>query len=113
MPDDPDRRGFPTVPTSPIGGGVGLVVAAPVVRLVMGPTDQQTVTTPTDPIDIGSADRLRVGAPWQKVDVVAALVKDAWSTTRNVVLGAAWIRRPGEGQLQALSAVCPHLGCAI
>jgi len=113
MADDPDRRGFLKVATCAIGGGVGLVVAVPLVKLVLGPTGEQTVTTPTDPIDIGAADRLRVGAPWQKVDVVAPVVKDAWSTAHDVVLGGAWVRRQSESQLQALSAVCPHLGCAI
>jgi menaquinol-cytochrome c reductase iron-sulfur subunit len=110
MADDPDRR---KILTCAIGGGLGLVIAVPAARLVMGPTDLTTVTTPTDPIDIGSADRVKVGAAWQKVDVVAPIVKDAWASARDVVLGAAWVRRPADNQIQALSAVCPHLGCAV
>lgn len=113
MADDPDRRGFLKVATCAIGGGVGLVAVAPVVRLVLGPSDLTTVTAPTDPIDVGSADRLRVGPEWRKIDVVAPVVKDAWASARDVVLGAAYVRRPSEGQIQALSAVCPHLGCAV
>lgn len=109
MADDPDRR---KILTCAVGGGLGLVIAIPAVRLVLGPTGEQTVTTPTDPIDIGAADRLKVGGPWQKLDVVAPLVKDGWTTARDVVLGAAYVRRT-ESQVQALSAVCPHLGCAI
>jgi len=113
MADDPDRRGFLKIATCAIGGGVGLVAVAPVVRLAVGPAGETTVTTPTDPIDVGSADRLRVGPDWRKVDVVAPVVKDAWTSARDVVLGAAWIRRPADHQVQALSAVCPHLGCAV
>lgn len=89
------------------------MAVAPVVRLVLAPSGQTTVTTPTDPIDVGSADRLRVGPEWRKVDVVAPVVKDAWASAHDVVLGAAYIRRPAESQIQALSAVCPHLGCAV
>jgi len=90
-----------------------LVAVAPVVRLVLAPSGAQTVVLPTDPIDVGALDRLRVGPEWQKVDVVAPVVQDAWTTARDVVLGAAWLRRPADGKLEALSAVCPHLGCAV
>ena len=113
MADDPDRRGFLKVATCAIGGGVGLAVVVPAVRLVLGPSGLTTVTSPTDPIDVGSADQLKVGAAWRKVDVVAPVVKDAWASARDVVLGAAWVRRPADDQVQALSAICPHLGCAV
>lgn len=113
MSEDPDRRGFLKITTCALGGGLGLVIAAPAIRLVVAPAGDQTVTTPTDPIDIGAADGLRVDSQWRKVDVIAPVVKDAWTTARDVVLGAAWIRRPSETKLEALSATCPHLGCAV
>jgi Rieske Fe-S protein len=113
MADDPDRRGFLKVATYTIGGGLGLVVVAPALRLCVAPTGEATVTAPTDPIDVGAAARLAVGPKWQKLDVVAPLVTDAWTTARDVVLGAAWVRRPSEQKLEALSATCPHLGCAV
>jgi menaquinol-cytochrome c reductase iron-sulfur subunit len=84
-----------------------------VLRLVVDPAGQQSVTTPSDPIDLGPLDRLRVGTDWRRVEVIAPVVQDAWTTARDVVLGAAWIRRPADSQLQALSAVCPHLGCSV
>jgi Rieske Fe-S protein len=31
----------------------------------------------------------------------------------DVVIGSAWIRRTGDQQVEAFSAVCPHLGCTI
>jgi menaquinol-cytochrome c reductase iron-sulfur subunit len=113
MADDPDRRRFLKITTCALGGGVGLVAIAPVLRLVADPAAEQTVTTPTDPIDIGAVDAVRVGAAWRKVDVIAPIVADAWTTARDVVLGAAWVRRPTESKLVALSAACPHLGCAV
>ena len=113
MAEDRDRRGFLKIATCAVGGGIGLVVVAPVLRFVVDPAGAQTVTTPTDPIDIGDADRLRVGPEWRKVDVIAPVVQDAWMTARDVVLGAAWIRRPTASKIEAMSATCPHLGCSV
>lgn len=113
MADEPDRRKFLKVATCAIGGGVGLGLVIPATRLVLGPAGKDTVTTPADPIDVGAADRFKVGAGWRKVDVVAPVVKDGWTAARDVVLGAAWIRRASADKLEALSAVCPHLGCAV
>jgi quinol---cytochrome c reductase iron-sulfur subunit, bacillus type len=113
--DDPDRRRFLKVATCALGGGVGLVIGVPVLRVVLDPVDKQTVTSPTEPLDLGLAERFRLGAPPQRVEIVAPLVKDGWTAATNVVLGAAWIRRIGPelDALDARSAVCPHLGCAV
>ena len=111
MSDEPDRRGFLKVATCALGGGLGLVLAAPALRLVVDPSTQTTVTTPTDPIDLGPVNRFRSDKPL-KVEILAPLVKDAWTTARDVVLGAAWIQTRGT-ELVAFSAVCPHLGCGI
>lgn len=110
---DEERRKFLKVATCAIGGGVGLVVAAPVLTLLADPAGKTTVTTPSSPLDLGLAEQFRVGAEPRKVDVIAPIVKDAWMASRNVVLGAAWIRRTAPDKIVALSAVCPHLGCAV
>ena len=110
---DKERRKFLKVATCAIGGGVGLVVAAPVLTLLVDPARKTTVTSPTAPLDLGLADQFRVGDEPRKVDVVAPIVKDAWTAARNVVLGAAWVRRTAADRVSALSAVCPHLGCAV
>ncbi len=110
---DEDRRKFLKVATCALGGGVGLVVAGPALGLLADPAGKITVTTPTEPLDLGLAERFRVGAEPRRVEVVAPIVKDAWLAARNVVLGAAWIQRTATDKLVALSATCPHLGCAI
>jgi menaquinol-cytochrome c reductase iron-sulfur subunit len=110
---DEDRRKFLKVATCAIGGGVGLVVAAPVLTLLADPAGKITVTTPSAPLDLGLAEQFRAGAEPRKVDVIAPLVKDAWMASRNVVLGAAWVRRTAPDKIVALSAICPHLGCAV
>jgi len=108
----PDRRTFLKLATYGVGGAVGAAVVAPALSLAVYPSRSQTVTTPRDPIDVGAASVL---APeWRKVDVIAPEVRDAWVTARNVVLGAAWVRKlPQSDKVEALSAVCPHLGCPV
>jgi len=110
---DEERRKFLKVATCAIGGGVGLVLAAPTVAVLIDPARKITVTTPTAPLDLGLVEQFRVGAEPRRVDIVAPVVKDAWLAARNVVLGAAWIRRTEPDKIVALSAVCPHLGCAV
>lgn len=44
--------------------------------------------------------------------VVVADEKDAYTITRDQLLGSLWLVRKGD-QITALSAVCPHLGCSI
>nr|HEX4312304.1 Rieske 2Fe-2S domain-containing protein [Kofleriaceae bacterium] len=110
---DQDRRNFLKLATCALGGGVGLVTVGPVLRFVADPDGTTTVTSPKDPIDVGDAARFKIGGPPMKVDVVAPVIQNAWATSRDVLLGAAWVRATAPGQLVALSAVCPHLGCAI
>jgi cytochrome b6-f complex iron-sulfur subunit/menaquinol-cytochrome c reductase iron-sulfur subunit len=55
-------------------------------------------------------DGLRDGEP-KKVAVIADQ-RDAWTLNKDVELGAAWLVRRGDNVV-ALSATCPHLGCAV
>ena len=109
--NSPDRRRFLKIATCTIGGGVGLVVAAPAMRLVLDPVGEQTVTSPREPIDLGPIDRF--GLTPKRVDVIAPVVRDGWTAARDVVLGSAFIRQTAPKQIDARSAVCPHLGCAV
>ena len=55
-------------------------------------------------------DALREGEP-HKVAIVDD-ERDAWTISRGVELGSVWLVRHGD-DVVALSAVCPHLGCAV
>jgi menaquinol-cytochrome c reductase iron-sulfur subunit len=44
--------------------------------------------------------------------VVIADERDAYTVTRDQLLGSLWLVRKGD-QVTAFSAVCPHLGCSI
>jgi Rieske Fe-S protein len=109
MADDPDRRRFLKLTTCGLGAGLGLAAGVPALSMLVDPARRQTVTSPRDPIDLGDAAQLK--ADWKRVDVVAPVVRDAWASAQNVVLGAAFVRKR-EG-FEALSAACPHLGCTV
>jgi Rieske Fe-S protein len=118
-PDDPpsppgtdaSRRRFLQVATCAVGGGVGAALLIPAARLIAQPVGVVVVSSPTEPIDAVAVDQ--IGDLPLRVPLVAATVRDAYASTANVVLGAAWLRRGKDGQITALSSVCPHKGCAI
>jgi Rieske Fe-S protein len=114
LPDDaPGRRRFLKLATCALGGGIGLVVAVPAVKYLLDPVGRRVVTTGDEPIDLIAVDALHVGAAPVKVTVVARSVRDAWSTSTDVPLGAVWLTRTGELEVEAFSSICPHLGCAV
>ena len=112
--DDPDRRKFLKVSTCALGAGAGLALVIPTLRLIAAPGSATTVTGPSEPLDLGLLSRFRFGAEPMKVEVIAPIVKDAWTAAHNVVLGAAYLMKtPGSDIPTALSAVCPHMGCLV
>ncbi|MBA3542448.1 MAG: Rieske 2Fe-2S domain-containing protein [Deltaproteobacteria bacterium] len=113
MAEERDRRGFLKLATCALGGGLGLVVVAPAARLFGDPAGKTTVTSPSEPIDVGPLEQFRVGSAPTKVSVVAPRVTDAWAASQHVVLGAAWVRRPDPKVIEVFSGICPHLGCGI
>ena len=115
MADEPDRRTFLTYATCAVGGGVGIAAVGPVLRLLADPLGKTTVTSPSAPFDLGPPDRFALEAPPLKIEIIAPVLKDGWTAARNVLVGAAFVRRtgPGPAEIDARSAICPHLGCAV
>jgi Rieske Fe-S protein len=109
MADEPDRRKFLKLATCGLGAGIGVAVGLPTLSMLVDPARRRTVTTPSEPIELG--DPARIGADWQRMEIIAPITRDAWVAEQNVVLGAAWVRK--RDKIEALSAVCPHLGCAV
>jgi Rieske Fe-S protein len=109
---DPGRRRFLKIATCGLGAGVGIALTVPAVGYLVDPAGRRTVTTPSEPIDVGPVDALPKDGSLVRVQVIAPVVRDAWTAAADVPLGAAWLRRDGE-RVAALSGVCPHLGCAI
>lgn len=113
-PADPpggSRRRFLKLATGAVGCGVGAAVLIPAARFIAHPIGEPIVSSGSEPIDAIAIGAL--GVEPVRVPLVAHTVRDAWASTPNVALGAAWIRRTADGQIAVLSSVCPHKGCAI
>jgi Rieske Fe-S protein len=108
-----NRRGFLKVATTVLGAAIGAVLAVPLVRYVVFPTRKRVVVGGDDPVPVLAESALVAGAPPVRVAIRVAEQRDAWSKVTDVPLGAAWVSRDQTGQLRALSATCPHLGCSI
>jgi menaquinol-cytochrome c reductase iron-sulfur subunit len=107
------RRGFLKIATVAIGGVMGAVVAFPLIRYVLFPVRQKVVSAPSEPLDVLDVGALQPGAPPVRVQMIASNVRDGWAVADDVPLGAAWVRKTETGDIEALSSVCPHLGCAV
>jgi menaquinol-cytochrome c reductase iron-sulfur subunit len=72
----------------------------------------------TGPAEAGGARWIRIGRLAELPSEVPRRMQvvgdehDAFTVTRDERLGSVWVRREGEG-VRALSATCPHLGCAV
>jgi menaquinol-cytochrome c reductase iron-sulfur subunit len=107
------RRGFFAKAAMAIGGLVGVAVALPVLRYVFFPVRRRVVSDSGAPIDALDAKVLEAGAAPRLVQLKATQVRDGWAVSDEVSLGAAWVRKTANGEVEALSSTCPHLGCAV
>jgi len=115
MPGDKDqsRRNFLKWMTLAMGGVIGVVVSIPLVRYFVHPVGRKVVDSPDDPVDALAVDDLVVGAPPVRVQLRVSGVRNAWNVADDVPLGSAWVTVDASGNVNAFSAACPHLGCAI
>jgi Rieske Fe-S protein len=107
------RRGFLKAATAALGAVVGAALAVPALRALLFPVGRRIVAAADGPIDVAAADAVPAGGPPLRVPIVAASARDAWGRGEAVVVGAAYLSRAADGSIAALSAACPHLGCAI
>ena len=106
-----DRRGFLTKTAAVLCGGAAC--AAPIalgaaafcqpLRLKGQAGQFMRLTS----MDILPAD----GSP-RKFPVIASR-SDAWNRFPDEPVGAVFLRRLGNGQVEALQVVCPHAGCHV
>ena len=90
---------------------VGLAVAVPAAAFLTFPTRRRTMSGSDEPEDVARLDALPEGKPVH-VAIKAKERRDAWTAFSDVTLGGCWLVRKGD-QVQALSTVCPHAGCAV
>lgn len=108
-----ERRSLLKGATLGLGAAVGVTIALPILRVLFFPLSRQTVSRESGPLDATAVERVTADAPL-RVELYSARRRDAWSLAEGVPLGAAWlVRSAATGEIQAFSASCPHLGCAV
>ena len=113
MSNESPRRGFLKTATVLLGGAIGAVLAVPIVRYVVFPVGRRTVVGGNVPVPVADEGAVKAGAAPLRVQIRTPEQRDAWSKVTDVPLGAAWLSRLEDGSVRALSATCPHLGCAV
>jgi len=63
-------------------------------------------------VRVTTLDALPADGVPRKFPVLADRI-DAWNTQVNVPVGAVYLRRTPDNQVQALNVVCPHAGCPV
>jgi len=108
------RRSFMTKASAVIIGGiVGIVPAAAGLLTVLDPIrpdrkkEEGGMLVPVTSLDALPAD----GKPRQFV--IRADLVDAWNKTSNARIGAVYLVRTSETDVQCLSVICPHAGCFV
>ena len=102
------RRSFLGVLLGFAGTVTGVLLAIPLLRFALHPL--LAATTQTDWSELGAADEFaELTAPTKRIVKIEQL--DGWR--RIISEKSVYVIKGKEGQLRVLSAVCPHLGCAI
>lgn len=110
-PDDADggRRRRALLAIVAGGGAIAVAAGAPTIAAVIAPA--RSAGRGGVRYAVGKLDDLEIGVP-KKVAIVGDEV-DGWTRAPKRKLGAVWLHRRGERDVEAFSATCPHLGCAI
>jgi Rieske Fe-S protein len=88
--------------------GMGAILAIPVLRYVLYPLYAKTADTEWS--DVGEMSEFS-GQKDPVRKTVTFARRDGW---REVVSAqSVYVSRSAKGQLEVLSAICPHLGCSV
>jgi quinol---cytochrome c reductase iron-sulfur subunit, bacillus type len=105
---EPSRRSYLGWLVGLCAAGAGAVLAIPLIRFSLYPILAKTTEVKWS--DAGPvSDFESLTAPVQRSITVEQL--DGWR--KPISEKVVYITRNPQGQLQALSAVCPHLGCSV
>jgi len=103
------RRGFLVAVSGAVATALAAAVTVPALVMLLDRGRRRPAGE--GPRSYADLTELPVGVP-RKVDVVA-IARDAWDRSARKMVGAIWLVRRDDRRVDAFSAVCPHLGCAI
>jgi quinol---cytochrome c reductase iron-sulfur subunit, bacillus type len=107
----PTRRGFiKEFLASAIGVLLGLVPLGAGLTVLLDPLRRRA--SDSGAVRVATLDALPADGQPRKFPVLATRV-DAWNTFNQVPIGAVYLRRTADGQVQAFNVVCPHAGCFV
>jgi menaquinol-cytochrome c reductase iron-sulfur subunit len=104
------RDFFKKVLAGIIGAVLGLVPAVAGLTVFFDPLRRNAATAGA--IRVTRLEALPADGVPRKFPVLATRV-DAWNKFTEVPIGAVYLRRTAENQLQAFNVVCPHAGCFV
>lgn len=93
-----------------IGGAIGLIPLAAGTAVLLDPLRRKALAGTM--MFITALDTLPADGTPRKFPILASRT-DAWNKFPNAPVGAIYLRRTGEREVQALNVVCPHAGCFV
>ncbi len=107
---EPRRDFLKKAAAAGIGTAIVVIPAGAGLAVLLDPLRRKASTG--EKVFVTSLDSLpQNGAP-QKFAILASRV-DAWNKFPNAPVGAVYLRRTGDKQVEALNVVCPHAGCFV
>jgi Rieske Fe-S protein len=111
VPSPNGRRDFlKKIAASVISAVLGLVPLAAGLTVFLDPLRRKSSSTGA--VRVTTLDALPNDGIPRKFPVLAKRV-DAWNTFSQVAIGAIYVLRTPDNQLQAFNVVCPHAGCFV
>jgi menaquinol-cytochrome c reductase iron-sulfur subunit len=108
---NPERRDFlKKAAAAGIGGAIVLVPLAAGAAVLFDPIRRKAAAG--EMTFITGLESLPADGSPRKFAILAARV-DAWNKFPNAPIGAIYLRRVGEKEVQALNVICPHAGCFV
>jgi menaquinol-cytochrome c reductase iron-sulfur subunit len=107
------RRDFYRIGSYVLGAAMGLILAVPGAAFVLDPLRRRGKTKGVEQ-EVTRLSALPVGVPFEFAIIDER--DDAWVKYPREAIGSVWLVRQPKGvkpEVVALTAECPHLGCAI